>query len=111
MDDLLIAIIIAGIGLSGACLGVQYCEWRKYRDAEKRQAASCREMHAHRMGLQERDICAPRGGAQQTNVDAKSRRLQKLSPERILVHSRKGLTQEGEHSMIRPKNTPSGASL
>jgi hypothetical protein len=72
IDNLLIAIIIAGIGLSGACLCAKYREWRRDLDAEKRQAVSFREMHVHHMGLEECDMRASRGGGQQKVVATKS---------------------------------------
>jgi hypothetical protein len=75
IDDLLIAIIIAGNGLSGACLCAEYREWRRDLDAEKRRAVSFREMHAHHMGLEECDIRASRGGGQQKVVATKSRTI------------------------------------
>ncbi len=92
-DDLFIAIIVAGIGLSGASLCAKYCEWRKYQDAEKRKAARFRELHAHHMGLQEREACASRDGRQQKIVDTISRRFQGSPLDQLLVHSRTSLTR------------------
>ena len=45
-DDFFIAIIIAGIGLSVACLCAKYREWRNFQVAERRKAARFREMQA-----------------------------------------------------------------
>lgn len=71
-DDLLIAMIIAGIGLSGAFLCAKFCEWRSCVDAEKRQATGFREVFAHHLRLEEWDIRASRGGGQQKIVDTNS---------------------------------------
>jgi hypothetical protein len=94
-DDLFIAIIIAGIGLSGASLGVKYCEWRKNQDAEKRKAARFKEWYAHHRCLQERDTCASSGSGQQTIVDTIPRRFQGSPLDRMLVHSGTSLTRGG----------------
>ena len=91
-DDLLLAIIIAGIGLSVGGLCAKYREWRRYLDAEKRQAVRFRELHAHRTHLQERDGCASRGDGQQQIVDTNPRRFQGSSLDRMLVHSCTSLT-------------------
>jgi len=92
-DDLFIAIIIAGIGLSGASLCAKYCEWRKYQDAEKRKAARFKELYAHHMCLQEREACASSGGGQQKLVNTiPRRRFQGSVLERTLIHSRTSFT-------------------
>jgi hypothetical protein len=41
IDDLLIAIIIAGLALSGAYLKAEYLSWRKYKAAQRKQHAPC----------------------------------------------------------------------
>jgi hypothetical protein len=47
VDDLLIAIIIAGTGLSGADLSAKYLSWRRYKAAERRKQFSLRELYAN----------------------------------------------------------------
>lgn len=79
-DDLFIAIIIAGIGLSCASLCARYCEWRNDQDAEKRKAARFRELYAHHMGHQERDTCASGGDGQPKIADAIPRRVARFEP-------------------------------
>jgi hypothetical protein len=46
-DDLLFAFIIAGIGLSGACLRAEYLAHHGRKDAERRKLANLRESHLH----------------------------------------------------------------
>lgn len=72
-DDLFIAIIVAGIGLSVACLCAAYWDRCKFEDAEKRRAANFRELYAHHLCLQENDIGASRGRGQQKVVETNSR--------------------------------------
>lgn len=47
IDDLLIAIIIAGTGLSGVYLHAQYVSWRRFEAAERRRQFSLRELYAN----------------------------------------------------------------
>jgi hypothetical protein len=44
IDDLLMAIIIAGLGLSGACLKADYLSWRRENAAHRGKQASLREV-------------------------------------------------------------------
>jgi hypothetical protein len=39
IDDLLMAIIIAGLGLSGACLKADYLSWRRDNAAQRGRQA------------------------------------------------------------------------
>jgi hypothetical protein len=43
IDDLMIAIIIGGIGLTGAYLRAEFMSWRKVNAAERRKRAGLRE--------------------------------------------------------------------
>jgi hypothetical protein len=45
VDDLLIAIIIAGLGLSGACLKAEFLSWRRHNAAQRNQQANLRAWH------------------------------------------------------------------
>jgi hypothetical protein len=49
IDDLLMAIIIAGIGLSGAYLRAEHISWRRENDAERKRLAGLRERHFKRL--------------------------------------------------------------
>jgi len=49
IDDLLMAIIIAGIGLSGAYLRAEHMSWRRENDAERKRLAGLRERHFKRL--------------------------------------------------------------
>jgi hypothetical protein len=42
IDDLMIAIIIAGMGLTGAYLRAEFMSWRKSNAAERRKRAGLR---------------------------------------------------------------------
>jgi hypothetical protein len=55
VDDLLIAIIIAGLGLSGAYLKAEYLSWRRYNAAQRKQQASLRAWHINRLRRAEND--------------------------------------------------------
>jgi hypothetical protein len=52
IDDLLIGIIIAGIGLTGAYFRAEYVSWLRYKAARERQ-----EVHRRRLRL---DALAPK---------------------------------------------------
>jgi hypothetical protein len=46
-DDLLIALIIAGFGLSGAYFRAGFVSWRRNQAAERKREISLRELYAH----------------------------------------------------------------
>jgi hypothetical protein len=48
-DDLLIAIIIAGFGLSGMYFRTAFAEWRRHQAAERRREHNLAALHAHRL--------------------------------------------------------------
>jgi hypothetical protein len=64
-DDLLVAIIIAGFGLSGVYFRAAYVSWRRNQAAERKREVSLRELHSNRLWRDEND--AP--------IDAKGARL------------------------------------
>jgi hypothetical protein len=45
VDNLLLAIIIAGTGLSGADLSAKYLAWRRCKAAERRKRFSLRKLY------------------------------------------------------------------
>jgi hypothetical protein len=45
-DDILIAMIIAGFGVSGAYFRAVFVTWRRHQAAERKKAISLRELHA-----------------------------------------------------------------
>jgi 6-phosphogluconolactonase len=57
-DDLLIAIIVAGIGLSVAYLRAEYVSWRRYKAAERRHEVSLCELHLKRLRVEDNDVPA-----------------------------------------------------
>jgi hypothetical protein len=59
VEDLLIMVIVAGAGLSGAYLRAELVWWRRYSDAERKQRASLREWHLERLQREETDGPAP----------------------------------------------------
>jgi hypothetical protein len=48
-DDILIAMIIAGFGLSGAYFRAVFVSWRRYQAAEQEREISLRELDGHRL--------------------------------------------------------------
>jgi hypothetical protein len=46
-DDLLLAMIIGGIGLTGAYLRCEFVRGRKLKAAEQSRNSALRELHAH----------------------------------------------------------------
>jgi hypothetical protein len=58
-DDLLIALIIAGFGFSGAYFRAEYLSWRRCRASERKRETSFRELHASRLSCQKNDLPAP----------------------------------------------------
>jgi hypothetical protein len=59
LDDLLITIIIAGIGLSGAYLRAQYALHISIKAAERRREALQRELHITQVHLEQSDVSRP----------------------------------------------------
>jgi len=70
-DDLLIAIIIAGTGLSGAYLGAKYVSWRRYKVAERRREISLRELYANPVCDEENDASVPSVVCVEKSIDVK----------------------------------------
>jgi len=70
-DDLLIAIIIAGTGLSGAYLGAKYVLWRRYMAAERRREFSLRELYANHVCDEKNDASVPSVICVEKSLDAK----------------------------------------
>jgi hypothetical protein len=56
VDDLLIAMIIAGIGLSGAYLRAECVLHRRFKAAERKKLIVQRELYAHRLPLTQKDL-------------------------------------------------------
>jgi hypothetical protein len=56
VDNLLIAMIIAGIGLSGAYLGAEYALHQGFKAVERKNLIVQRELHAHRLPLTQKDL-------------------------------------------------------
>jgi hypothetical protein len=71
-EHLLIAMIIAGFGLSGAYLRAVFVLRRRYRAAERKREIGLRELHCHGLCRDEKNI--PRSSTVQTEkrVDAKA---------------------------------------
>jgi hypothetical protein len=55
-DDLLVAMIIAGFGLSGAYFRAVFVSWRRNQAAERKRELSLRELHAHRLGRDKNEV-------------------------------------------------------
>ena len=55
-DDLLIAIIIAGFGLSGIYFRTAFAEWRKHKAAERIREHNLAELDAHTLHRDENAI-------------------------------------------------------
>jgi hypothetical protein len=71
-DDLLIAIIIAGFGLSGAYIRAEYLSWRRYHAAERKRETSLRELHASRLSCEKTDPPVPSNIRVEKILDAKT---------------------------------------
>lgn len=57
-DDLLIAMIIAGFGLSGAYFRAVFISWRRDQAAERKRGISLRELHAQRLCRDKNEVTA-----------------------------------------------------
>jgi hypothetical protein len=55
-DDLLIAMIIAGFGFSGAYFRVVFVSWRRNQALERHIQISLQELHAHTLGRNENEV-------------------------------------------------------
>jgi hypothetical protein len=56
MDTLLFALIIAGVGLSGAYLRAEFLLRRRNKAAERREDLSLHELHANRLRPKQIDV-------------------------------------------------------
>jgi len=54
IDDLMIAIIIGGIGLTGAYLRAEFISWRRSNAAERRKKAGLRAVTRERLAVSRR---------------------------------------------------------
>jgi hypothetical protein len=57
-EDLLIAVIIAGFGLSGAYFRAAFVSRRRNQAAERKREISLRELHANRMARDDKEAPA-----------------------------------------------------
>jgi hypothetical protein len=55
-DYILIAMIIAGFGLSGAYFRAVYVSWRRYQAAERKREISLRELHADKLCRDDNEV-------------------------------------------------------
>jgi hypothetical protein len=58
-DDMLMAIVVGGIALSGTYIRSEYRLWRSHGAAERRRALAQLELHVARMSLQQADALGP----------------------------------------------------
>jgi hypothetical protein len=54
--DILMVVVVSGIGLSGVYLGAEYARWRKYHAAKQNEAESFRALDAERASRREHTI-------------------------------------------------------
>jgi hypothetical protein len=76
-DDLLIAMIIAGFGLSGAYLRAVFVSWRRNQAAERKREISLRELYAHRLYGDEDEVT----GSSAVQIGKRVDRVPKVMPE------------------------------
>jgi hypothetical protein len=58
--DVLMVVIVVGIGLSFFLLVAEYTRWRRYEAAEQRKSASLRALHERAFSRQEREVVTGR---------------------------------------------------
>jgi hypothetical protein len=56
--EILMVVIVSGIGLSLVYLGAEYTRWRRNEAAHQRKTADFRELQARRFSSRERDVGA-----------------------------------------------------
>jgi hypothetical protein len=71
--DILMLVIMSGIGLSVVYLVAEYSRWRKHEAAERRKVADFRLMQAGRSSGRERDVFESRVVAREAGAIAESR--------------------------------------
>jgi hypothetical protein len=76
-DDLLIAMIIAGFGLSGAYFRAVFVSWRENQVAERKREISLRHQHAHGLCRDENEIT----GSSTVQIEKRADRVPKVQPE------------------------------
>jgi hypothetical protein len=76
-DDLLIAMIIAGFGFSGAYFRAAFVSWRRNQGAERKREISLRELHAHRLARDNNEV----PGSSTVEIEKRVDRVPKAQPE------------------------------
>ena len=76
-DDLLIAMIIAGFGLSGAYFRAVFILWRRNQAAERKRETSLRELQADRLCRDENEV----PGSNMAQIEKRVDRVPKAQPE------------------------------
>jgi hypothetical protein len=76
-DHLLVAMIIAGFGLSGAYFRAVFVSWRRNRAAERKRELSLRELHAHTLGRDKNEV----PGSSTVEIEKRVDRVPKAQPE------------------------------
>jgi hypothetical protein len=70
-DDLLIALIIVGFGLSGAYFRAEYLSWRRGQASARKRESSLRDLHASRLSGERNDPPAARINRMEKILNAK----------------------------------------
>jgi hypothetical protein len=83
LDDVLMALLVGGLGLSIAYLAAEYLGWRALRAAERRRGVLERELHAARLAQQSVAV-PPRTAALRAEFTeaAPERRAPRMAPMR-----------------------------
>jgi hypothetical protein len=76
-DDLLIAMIIAGFGLSGAYFSAAFVVLRRNQAAEQKRAIIQRELFAHRLCRHEQEL----RGSSTVEIEKRGNRVTQVQPE------------------------------
>jgi hypothetical protein len=76
-DDLLIAMIIAGFGLSGAYFRAAFVSWRRSQAAERKREISVQELHAPRLGRDKDEV----PGSSTVEIEERVDSVPKVQPE------------------------------
>jgi hypothetical protein len=76
-EDLLVAMIIAGFGLSGAYFRAVFVSWRRNQAAERKRELSLSELHAHRLSRDKNEV----PGSSTVEIEKRVDRVPEAQPE------------------------------
>jgi hypothetical protein len=101
IDDVMIGIVVGGIGLSGAYIRAEYVSWREHRAAERRNGVTARELHAARLSRLHDDKLAPTVAQLQTFAEANAPIAEDIADSEIARRTARSSSQRSHPNAER----------